>query len=152
MDPIKIVYQKKSPSPKTTTRRRTIRTHSPNGIKDQSSKLFRIQVNTPTFYKPSQYSTIPNPISLSPVQAEKPKNYAKRARISYLPSSSLYKKLNVRLTLNTLNFVSGAQKESRSETRSRNRKIIDFTSEKRNHIEYGPLEARGLSIHSLSLY
>ena len=150
MEPIKVIYQRKSASPKLESRKKAARTHSPNSIKDQSSKLFRIQVCTPSFYRR-------NPIHFNQ-QAVSPDSYQqnfekklKRKRVSYKPSSSLYRKLNVRLTLHTLEFWSGTQKEMRMGTRSGFRRTIDLTSEQRKFKDLTPLEARGSSINAINI-
>jgi hypothetical protein len=145
MEGVKIVYQRRSP--KQLLRRRNLRTTSPLPIKDQSSKLFRIQVNTPTFYRPS----IPPSINVSPVRTVDSSSKPKRKRISYLPNSSVYKKLNVRLTLHNIEFSQTNYTESRIGTRSQMRKTIDFTTQKQNYASLSPLEARGCSINVVSV-
>ena len=145
MEGVKIVYQRRSP--KQLTRRRNIRTTSPLPIKDQSSKLFRIQVNTPTFYRPN----LPPSINVSPIRTLDVHKKPKRKRISYLPSSSVYKKLNVRLTLHNIEFNSTSYPESRIGTRSQMRKTIDFTTQKQSIGNLSPLEARGCSMNVVSI-
>jgi hypothetical protein len=142
MEATKIVYQRKSPR-QQLLHKRTLRTSSPIPIKDQSSKLFRIQVNTPTFYRPN----LPPSMNTSPAQYSITTSRPKRKRVSYLPNSSVYKKLNVRLTLHNLEFTQTVQAESRTGTRSQMRKTIDFTTHKQNSNQLTPLEARGLSVN-----
>lgn len=141
MEATKVIYQRKSP--RQLIHKRTFRTVSPGPIKDQSSKLFRIQVNTPTFYRPN----IPIQLEVSPVRYGESTSKPKKKRISYLPNSSVYKKLNVRLTLHNLEFSQRTQVESRVGTRSQMRKTIDFTTNKQNSNQLVPLEARGLSVN-----
>lgn len=146
MEPIKVVYQKKTASPRQTMRKKTLRTASPVGIRDQSSKLFRIQVNTPTFYRPQAHHSVKLPPHHLTDDTKKPK----KTRVSYLPHSTVYKKLNVRLTLHNLEFFQSIQKESRQGNRSQFRKTIDYTSQKAYNINSSPLEAIGSSINITS--
>jgi hypothetical protein len=148
MEPIKIVYQKKFTKNFSSTRRRTGRTQSPIAINDHSSKLFRIQVNTPTFYRPSPMH-FPNLTISSNKKTSEANEKSKKKRISYMPSSNLYRKLNVRLTLNNLTFETTTQKDYKLENKNKTRRIIDFTSDKSLYMDYGPLEARGLSINTI---
>ena len=149
MEPVKIIYQKKYPGPRIELRRRTNRTQSPNCIKDQSSKLFRIQVHTPTFYRPTPVFSINNRSIISPIR--NPESKPKKTRISYRPSSNLYARLNVRLTLKTLELFNDTERESRQGNRSRLRKTINFTTQNHFFVDKSPLEARGSSINSISL-
>jgi hypothetical protein len=146
MEGIKVVYQRKPASPRISIRKRTGRTASPNVIKDQSSKYFRIQVNTPTFYRPMlNKSVVCTPYKLTEQIAHK-----KRKRVSYLPNSTLYQKLNAQLTLNNLEFERDGERSNRSCARSQLRRTIDFTKQGKIVKDNTPLEARGSSINSVS--
>lgn len=149
MNAVKIIYQRKSTDFCYESRKRGTRTQSPNGIMDKSSKLFRIQVNTPSFYRTGQCQFLQTSVN-SPIVFANPRSKLKSKRESYKPSSSLYKKLNVRLTLNTLEFRQCIQPGLRLNTRSRLRKTIDLTSSNPVCKNLTPLEARGSSINSSS--
>lgn len=145
MQGVKIIYQRKPLSPKQGLHRRGFRTSSPSSIKDQSSKLFRIQANTPTFYM----SPIRKSVNLSPLKPRELIPKPKRKRISYMPNSTLYKKLNVKLTLHTIEFTQALHPGFRPGARSQLRRTIDFTTSKPTSYWNDPIEAIGSSINNI---
>ena len=143
MKPVKVIYQKKSDSPCRTTKKKIIRSNSPAFMNNYSSKFFQIQTNTQMFHK-TYMNALTSQVILS--QPQENKSRPKRRVVSYIPSSSLYKKLNAKLALNTLEFDSQVPKAQRPSTKSSFRHTIDYTNNRRNSVNLFPLEARGSSL------